>query len=528
MAFQFDSELAREMPLAMWRHRKKAVITFVAVLVATMVALAVYPRSFDSESKLFVRLGRESVTLDPTATTGETIPVSESRENEVNSILEVLRSRGLAEKVVDRLGPSVVLGDELEEGGGEPKKPSLLARARAQVGGAVAWAKLWIEPAGPIDDREKAIIELQKLYVERPKKSNIIVVSYQTSSPELAQRIVSTVVDVYRDEHVRINRTPRSYEFFKSQEALLAKQVEERAASLRDAKNSMQLASIDGKRLLIETDIMETTTRLRVLEADLEATQARVDSLDESLVKLPERVTAEEVSGHPNVALDNMRDTLFSLELREKELLAKYQEEHPLVISTRQQLAESRRIVAELPAERTQSTSKINPARESQELKLLDERTKQNALLAEVAELREHQGRLLAELETLNGDEVQLRELQREFDIAETNYRVYQGKLEQARITQAMEADRISNVTVTQEATISRRPASPKKREVAALGLVLAALSSVGVVMLAEASKRTFRTAEQIERMLELPVLIRLPDPNASSAGATRFRLLPR
>ncbi|MEZ6114219.1 MAG: hypothetical protein R3C99_24885 [Pirellulaceae bacterium] len=527
MAFQFDSELAREMPLAMWRHRKKAVITFVAVLVATMVALAVYPRSFDSESKLFVRLGRESVTLDPTATTGETIPVSESRENEVNSILEVLRSRGLAEKVVDRLGPSVVLGAELEEGGGT-QEAVVAGSPRAQVGGAVAWAKLWIEPAGPIDDREKAIIELQKLYVERPKKSNIIVVSYQTSSPELAQRIVSTVVDVYRDEHVRINRTPRSYEFFKSQEALLAKQVEERAASLRDAKNSMQLASIDGKRLLIETDIMETTTRLRVLEADLEATQARVDSLDESLVKLPERVTAEEVSGHPNVALDNMRDTLFSLELREKELLAKYQEEHPLVISTRQQLAESRRIVAELPAERTQSTSKINPARESQELKLLDERTKQNALLAEVAELREHQGRLLAELETLNGDEVQLRELQREFDIAETNYRVYQGKLEQARITQAMEADRISNVTVTQEATISRRPASPKKREVAALGLVLAALSSVGVVMLAEASKRTFRTAEQIERMLELPVLIRLPDPNASSAGATRFRLLPR
>src|SRR6476620_1230330 len=88
-----------------------------------MVAFAVtmilfLPRKYRSESKLFVHVGRESVTLDPTASTGgQMIPITVSRETEVNAVLEMLRSRVVVEKLVDDLGPDTILRQSAAEEG---------------------------------------------------------------------------------------------------------------------------------------------------------------------------------------------------------------------------------------------------------------------------------------------------------------------------------------------------------------------------------------------------------------------------
>ena len=55
-------------------------------------------------SELIVPLGRESVTLDPTATTGQTMQVQETRDNQINSTRDMLSSRVLLERVVEKIG----------------------------------------------------------------------------------------------------------------------------------------------------------------------------------------------------------------------------------------------------------------------------------------------------------------------------------------------------------------------------------------------------------------------------------------
>src|SRR5690242_9635863 len=80
---------------ALVRHRWRAGLAFVLCLIAAVAAAFVVPSKFASEAKLFVRLGRETISLDPTATTGETVTVSETREIEINSILDVLRTRAV-------------------------------------------------------------------------------------------------------------------------------------------------------------------------------------------------------------------------------------------------------------------------------------------------------------------------------------------------------------------------------------------------------------------------------------------------
>src|SRR5689334_7082727 len=94
-----------------FRHNGKMAVVFCAILATFVGALIAFPRSYPSEARMFVRLGKESVSLDPTATMHETISVNESRESEINSELEILRSRALLEDVVTQLGADEILSD---------------------------------------------------------------------------------------------------------------------------------------------------------------------------------------------------------------------------------------------------------------------------------------------------------------------------------------------------------------------------------------------------------------------------------
>src|SRR4051812_47968052 len=80
-----------------------------AMFLAIAVVTFLLPRTYYSEAKLFVKAGWETLSLDPTATTGQTVSIYESRESEINSILEVLRSREVTGGVVDVLGVNAIL-----------------------------------------------------------------------------------------------------------------------------------------------------------------------------------------------------------------------------------------------------------------------------------------------------------------------------------------------------------------------------------------------------------------------------------
>lgn len=100
----------RDVFRVLFRFKWRAVTVFLTFIALVVLSLIVLPRSYISESRLFVKTGRESVTLDPTATNGQNVTVNESREGEVRSLEDVLRSRVLLEQVVDDLGEETVLG----------------------------------------------------------------------------------------------------------------------------------------------------------------------------------------------------------------------------------------------------------------------------------------------------------------------------------------------------------------------------------------------------------------------------------
>src|SRR5688572_23850611 len=96
-------------------HKVKIVAVWLLFLSTALLYTSLAERRYVSEAKLFVRLGRESVKLDPTATTGQTLDVHESRDGEINSLFELLGSRVILERIVDEVGVARILGDDEAE-----------------------------------------------------------------------------------------------------------------------------------------------------------------------------------------------------------------------------------------------------------------------------------------------------------------------------------------------------------------------------------------------------------------------------
>ena len=177
--------------------------------------------------------------MDPTATVGQTVSMNESRESEINSELEILRSQVLLQDVVDELGADYVLGSKPAEESGWLQTVMTPLNVVKEV----------ILQQGGISNEEYAVLRLKKTILPSvPRKSNVIVVQCKAKQPEQAQRILATFLDAYLTRHAKANRTSGSYEFFVDQSQLLRGQLEEATEQLRLAKNETGLVTIDGQR----------------------------------------------------------------------------------------------------------------------------------------------------------------------------------------------------------------------------------------------------------------------------------------
>ncbi len=232
----------RDVFRVLFRHKRKMLVFFSATMTLVVLGLFLMPRSYTSDARLFVRIGKESISLDPTATTSETVALQESRESEINSEIEILRSRTLLEDVVDKLGTDDVLtgvkSGEAGDGAGESSWLSLV------------WAPVNIARTalhGHISPKETAIERLEKaITITAPRRSNVIIVKSTGRSPEHAQRLLQAFVDSYADRHVKANRTHGSYDFFVDQAQILHDQLRAATGELRDAKNSAS-AGVDRR-----------------------------------------------------------------------------------------------------------------------------------------------------------------------------------------------------------------------------------------------------------------------------------------
>ena len=474
---------------AIRRHKKAALLVFVITVASVSAVTWALPRKYRSEAELFLRLGRENAMLDPTVMLGQepVLGIPFSRDNEINSVAEILQNRTVLERVLAAVGAAAILGSENSTG--------------AKGGQAVP-----ADPAGEVHDR--AIRQLTTdLNVTPVRKSNVIQVSYVARTPELAQKVLATLIDAYMDEHIRLNRPPQAHEFLLQQTRLMRTELTRKEESLRDLKTATGLTSpLDQRQALVkrisrlEDDLLDAeTTRV--------AARSRVEALREQAAALPATRLASSTAGVGDEGTDRMREQLYILQLKKEEMATKYTAIHPAMQQIEQQLAAAQAIVDRQGGTRTHATTAPNPLFEETQLSLLREEPLLAATQAKAAAVRAQLAALRDQQKRFNENELRVAQLENEVELLQANYRKHTISLEQARVDHALEVQRMSNISVVHPATLERRPVSPQVALNLALGVLLGGLGGLGLALARGRLDHRLRTALDIEDKLELPVL---------------------
>lgn len=516
--------IVRESVVAVIRRPWRSVFLAIGTLAVVVGAWMVAPRSYSSEAKLFVRVGRETVTLDPTATTGQTISIYEARETELNSALDILSSRAVHEMVVDRLGAAVVLGKAKVPARSNDATGSGTQLAKAGPGERRRNATAQRDPAGPrspristvsetagvtaasqageaatqekvavvdLKARETAVQNLARMVsVAQGKKSGVITVSAKAETPELAQRILETTVDCFREQHLRMNRTAGSYEFFVEQVAEVKRQLAQASEELRQAKDRLGITSIEGHRKLLQDQLTALSTARLEAESSLATSVATARELRKRLDKIPTMQVSLETTGMAADGRERTRQQLSELELREQQLLVKYTEAHPEVVAVRQQAARAKALLSGSAGDTASRTRAPNPVIQQLELRVAEEEARTEAARARAEVLQADTRAVQSRLETLNGSEGEIQRLEKQVETLQASLKGYVEKTEQARINQRLVEERISNINEVQPATLSANANSPSAKTVGLLGCVLAMLSGLGIPLTWELGKR--------------------------------------
>jgi uncharacterized protein involved in exopolysaccharide biosynthesis len=414
------------------RNRWKLIAFGCAMVVGAIVLGSVWPKTYRSEAKLYVRLGRENMGLDATASLGHEINgIQINREDELNTVVELLKSHSLLEKVVDAVGPETILNPMGASGSTEVHGASLFG-----------WAHQ-LTSDSPLPPRERALVALRKqLDAQNVRKTNVILVAHEGPSAEASQKIVSTLINLYLDEHVRMSRSPHEHAFLAEQAASIKKQLVQRETELRTFKDQTGLASPPEQRQTLVAQIGR-------LEDDMKATLATIEGAE----------------------------------------------------------AENRAIVAE----QRRASAVDTKAREELRMMLLKEQPVLASQRAKLSRLQTQLADAKEQMKVLNGNENRIIQMQREAQILEVSYRKYSEGLEQARLDESLENQRISNINVAQPATLSFQPVKPQRSVFLFAGLFLACFGGPSLAVLFSVYRPLSTAPHGASHRLDMPALAPAP-----------------
>ncbi len=158
--------------------RRFQILLFFVITLATVVTFTFLVKPvYEASARILVKTGRENIYV-PTSGSG-ILEISINREEQINSEIEILKSKSLAKEVVSVLGATSIY-------------PKLAGQGR----GILAFIL-------PMDNDQhttaaKARMSLhKKLGIHAIKKSNVINVSFKHNDPQMAAKVVNTLANLY-------------------------------------------------------------------------------------------------------------------------------------------------------------------------------------------------------------------------------------------------------------------------------------------------------------------------------------------
>ena len=483
---QSSAMTLRDIYYVVFRHKKKIAIFFCCVLALVVLIVVHMPRIYESDAKMLIRLGRENAALDPNTSSGTPfINITESRETEINSDIEVLRSREIIEQIVDSLGVDYVLN---VSAGVKKKLPA--THKDSFVSKELAVQSI-----------------LNNLTVELVKKTNIIAISFQSRSPQASHDILDLLILLFHEKHMLIYRPAGSYAFIEQQKNALEEQLKVEEQQLRDMCNSTGIVSVPEQQASLLARLDELKNTLEHSQADVAASGGKVTALENNIHDVPRMMTANKTNSAPLTSGNELHVKLDAMRVKRLELSAVYSDSSRRIKDLDKQINQIKSLLDSEDVKSNAST-----AIRQMQLDLLSEKTNLASESARVHGLSTMLQSTRNEMTNFNKNRIVISEMQRQLDIDEANYRKYVDNLEQARIDLSLKDASLSNISIIQPATYAYKSiVGSRKIRVVLFGLLFAFFGSLCVAFVREFFDHTIKRVEDIEEYLHLPGLGGIP-----------------
>jgi len=465
------------------RYRWTIAAVVAVVLLSTLLATFLMRPVFRGASLIEIRLPVSPITL------GGPVPVIAGQSREyLETQSRILSSRSVALAVIDRLH----LRSHPEFNGATTQRGFLsgLRQIGAVIGRSADDSSL---PQDAEWELQTALLE--HVNVLPVRDSNLVQVSFDSFSPELAARGANAIVE----EFVRLNDQRRfrsasgAKRFLEAEIATIEDQLEASEKALTAFARQHKVVDVDESMNLGTSRISQLTQELtRVVGARIAA-----ESLYQQLKDSSESGLPSEIENEVTLALKDSLARSNGLYMRLSRI---YKENYPKLRQIAAKIAEDRRsLEREVQAVVASAAADFKKARRREDL------------------LREELEREKATLLDAKDRAVQYHILQREW---ETNRQLHSGLLEQMKNLDVAGTMEIDNVSVIDRAQVPPDPHKPRLAVNAGIALGLGTVLGLALAFVLAYLDDVIRTPEQFEALTGVASLGAVPKFEALSLGA--------
>jgi capsular exopolysaccharide synthesis family protein len=342
---------------------------------------------------------------------------------------------------------------------------------------------------------------LGSLSVKRVPNSRLMDVSFESTDPELAARIVNAHIATYMERNIS-----SKYEATSQASAWLTDQLND--MKVRVQKSEDARIAYERQNQIWTLDDKQNITTQRLADINKELTDAQSERMKkESLYEFAKSGNLDAVPQvQNNTALMDMMKKRGELSAEYDDSLTQYGPNFPKVQRLQAQLKN-------LDADLGKEKQKIVDVLESD----FHEARQREAMMTEALDQQK------AAANEMAGKMVEYNILKRE---AEANKALYDGLMTKLKETAISSALRSSNIRVVDPAMIPSTPARPAKARNVALAFIIGLVGGIGLALVREYLDNTVKTPDDIETLAKLPSLAVVPQFEGSNGSGKRQGML--
>jgi len=443
---------------ALARKRGWIIVPTVLALVASVAVVNLITPRYKSESRILID-GRENVFLRPSSDRS-----TEERQaldpEAVTSQVQLVLSRDLAREIIKK--------NKLAE---RPEFDPVL-QGVSPLKSLAALVGIGRDPFSMTPEERVLDAYYDRLQAYAVDKSRVIVVEFQSADPDLAARVANSIADGYLvlQQNARQEQAKNASSWLAGEIESLRKKVSDAEAKVEDFRSKSSLFIGTNNTTLSNQQMGEVNTQLnnaRALKADAEA-KAR---LIREMLQSGKPIEASEVLNSESLRTPNQQRVALRAQLAEQSstLLGN----HPRIKELKAQLADLDNQIRDEAAKIARSLE--NDARVAggrvQELSVSLEQLKKQATAT-------------------NGQDVQLRALDREAKAQRDLLETYLAKYREASTRETIDTAPTDGRIISR-AIVSNMPAYPKKLPIVLIATLATLLLSSGLVVTGELLRQT-------------------------------------